>query len=68
MGEIYAAAQITIVAAAGRDSDYGLPGVRLHTRGVGFTGEYIAPINLLIHPAETPARDILFTEWVRRAW
>jgi hypothetical protein len=68
MGEIYAAAQITIVAAAGRDSDHGLPGVRPHTRGVRLTGEHIAPIHLLIHPGETPAREILFTEWVRRAW
>jgi hypothetical protein len=68
MGEIYAAAQVTIVAAASEDSDTGLPGVSPSLRGVRFTGEHIAPVHLMVYPGESPARDILYTRWVSRAW
>jgi hypothetical protein len=68
MGEIYSAAQITIVAAAGKDSNHGLPGVRPASRGVAFSGEHIGPVHLMVYPGESVAREIFYTEWVRRAW
>jgi hypothetical protein len=68
MGDIYSSAQITIVAAAGSDSNYGLPGVRPESRGVAFSGEHIGLLHLLMYPGESAARDILYTEWIRRAW
>jgi hypothetical protein len=68
MGEIYAAAQLTIVAATGPNSDYGLPGVQPFTRGVEFTGEHITPIHLFVYPGEAAAREIFSTPWVQRAW
>jgi hypothetical protein len=68
MGEIYAAAQLTIVAAAGDNSDYGLPGVRSSSRGIATSGEHVGLVHLLVYPGQSAAKQILYTKWIRRAW
>ena len=70
IGFVYESAMFTIVAASGKDSDAGLPGVRPNTRfrqqyGVRIGGEtYIASI-------QNPVDEIYTSKtskWARRAW
>jgi hypothetical protein len=68
MGEIYAAAQLTIVAAAGDHSEYGLPGVRPSSRGIATSGEHVGSVHLMVYPGRSAAKQVLYTTWIRRAW
>jgi hypothetical protein len=67
MADIYAAAHLTIVAAAGDDAEHGLPGVQ--TR---FSDQsslvYIGSIQLLRHPDPFRFGTLLESKWSSRAW
>ena len=67
MQSIYEAAHLTIVAAAGRDSWAGLPGVRPGTRSVG---QHTAQIHgaVLANELGSPHRVIGSSTWNTRAW
>lgn len=65
MGHIYAAAQLTIIAAAGEDPTYGLPGIVPHLRG-NASFEKIGPITL--SAVAFPEVCIAESRWSTRAW
>jgi hypothetical protein len=67
MSDIYAAAHLTIVAAAGQDPSYGLPGVRSRFK----THHYRCETIELVHLAACPppkSIDIANSLWHKRAW
>ncbi|KAK3953950.1 heterokaryon incompatibility protein-domain-containing protein [Pseudoneurospora amorphoporcata] len=73
MGAIYARSAITIIAAAGEDADYGLPGVGLRARNPQLrtdsasvcTGDRL-PRPLMVY--HRPKEDIESTLWSTRGW
>jgi len=67
MGDIYAAAQLTIVAAAGYDPTYGLPGVLSRPRLVP-KAEKIGTIWLKPLPRLIQLAEVAESKWASRAW
>ncbi|KAK1783458.1 heterokaryon incompatibility protein-domain-containing protein [Copromyces sp. CBS 386.78] len=73
MGAIYARSAITIIAAAGEDADYGLPGVGLRARNPQLrtdsasvcTGDRL-PRPLMVY--HRPKQDVKSTLWSTRGW
>ena len=73
MGTIYARSTITIIAAAGEDAEYGLPGVglrarnpQLRTDSVGVcTGDWLSRPLIAYH---VPTEDIKWFLWNTRGW
>ncbi|KEZ39450.1 hypothetical protein SAPIO_CDS9308 [Scedosporium apiospermum] len=71
MNQVYQAADLTIVAAAGEDANYGLPGVGLRDRMVGQTtleittslGEFELTATP-VHPYEAMSKS----RWMQRGW
>lgn len=66
MGMIYAAAELTIIAAAGNDASYGLPGVIRESRNL--TREYLEAMQLMVVPPVRGLEDIGRSTWAARAW
>ncbi|KAK5996808.1 hypothetical protein PT974_02151 [Cladobotryum mycophilum] len=66
MNLIYGGADLTIVAAAGEDSDYGLPGVGYTPRSIQPTLE-LAKIQI-ISCLKHPRNSIKCSKWATRAW
>lgn len=66
MAQIYGAAVLTIVAAAGIDPSHGLPGVRSR-RVARQPGIQIGEFQFLGSFA-SPAKDILASKWMSRGW
>lgn len=66
MDRIYAGAEATIIAAAGDDPHYGLPGVCQRTR----SQQRYATINGQLHTVipPDPSREIRTSKWNSRAW
>jgi hypothetical protein len=67
MSDIYAAAQLTIVVAAGKDSSYGLPGVIPGPRHPKVRCETIDTVHLVVMPPPGPI-DVANSTWHSRAW
>ncbi|KAE8828794.1 hypothetical protein PTNB73_06075 [Pyrenophora teres f. teres] len=65
MDEIYSKAQLTIIAAAGKDPYHGLPGVGSRPRRVQH-GARIGNIRLM--PIMCPGQDFEKSSWWTRAW
>jgi hypothetical protein len=67
MGDIYAAAQITLIAAAGSDPTFGLPGVFTCSRTVP-PCENIG--NASLRPVQRPTTlaEVAQSQWASRAW
>lgn len=64
-GYIYAAAQLTIIAAAGDDPTYGLPGVGSHSRGYV---SYESVDQFSLTAVTTLDVDLAQSQWASRAW
>lgn len=68
MGNVYAMSALTIIAAAGEDADYGLPGVSsVHVPQLWasvFNGHKKLPV-VHYHP---PNRDVMRSKWTTRGW
>ncbi|KAK5296149.1 hypothetical protein LTR55_000654 [Exophiala xenobiotica] len=66
MDTVYSGAEITIVAAAGLDEDYGLPGVELTTRApqLRATVKDVQIVCTMIHPHQPIVRSV----WSTRGW
>ena len=67
MGHIYAAAQLTIVAAAGSDPEYGLPGVASGSRQPLLRARF-GRMSLTLLPPWRGVYDILDSRWASRGW
>jgi hypothetical protein len=67
MGHIYAAAQVTIVAAAGSDPEYGLPGVAPGSRQPLLRARF-GRISLTLLPPARGVHDVLDSRWASRGW
>ena len=67
MGEIYSAAQITLVAAAGSDPSYGLPGVLSRPRLIP-EAEEIQNMCLKPLPRFVQLAEVAESRWASRAW
>ncbi|KAH7347977.1 heterokaryon incompatibility protein-domain-containing protein [Pyrenochaeta sp. MPI-SDFR-AT-0127] len=65
MGAIYGAAQLTIIAASGKDSSAGLPGTTKARRAVAV--EHIGSLTLIPHLTDGLA-EIRDSVWATRAW
>jgi hypothetical protein len=65
MDEIYTKAQLTIVAAAGNDSHYGLPGVGSRSR---IDGRHVRIGNTKLVQLLRPGSDFEKSPWWNRAW
>lgn len=64
MDVIYAHAQLTIIAASGRDSDYGLPGVSVRPR-IPFQRQRLDDVELVeIGPYKAGPPPV----WATRGW
>ncbi|KAL7910382.1 heterokaryon incompatibility domain-containing protein [Trichoderma velutinum] len=66
MGEIYSNAEVTIIAAAGQDENYGLPGVgrkRPATRTVAHIGDVA-----VVWAPKDPQAAIKTSKWSTRGW
>lgn len=67
MGAIYSAAQLTIVACAGHDPNYGLPGLDRGTRHFHMPYEQVGFTYVIALP--TPASLAIYNSvWASRAW
>jgi hypothetical protein len=66
MGAIYSSAQLTIIAAAGLNSSYGLPGIS-RARAVVDRHEPVAYGHLRSWPREVESH-IIRTRWASRGW
>ncbi|EDO65472.1 HET-domain-containing protein [Neurospora crassa] len=68
MGNVYAMSALTIIAAAGEDADYGLPGVSSvqvpQLWASVFNGHKKLPV-VYHHP---PHRDVIRSKWATRGW
>ena len=64
MGAIYSSAQVTIIASAGEDPSYGLPGVSSERQPPSF--EEVGPSTLLFDPDSI--NEIYRSKWKSRAW
>ncbi|KAK8140065.1 hypothetical protein PG984_000131 [Apiospora sp. TS-2023a] len=67
MGLIYNCSVLTIVAAAGEDPDYGLPGVSERSRQPPISDDNIKGHTMVAFP-EDPTSQIKNTIWSTRAW
>jgi hypothetical protein len=67
MGEIYATAELTLVAAAGNDPTYGLPGVCPETRPLE-RHEQCGSVYLLPAPYYSGLEEVAASKWASRAW
>ena len=67
MGDIYAAAYVTIIAAVGCDPEHGLPGVKPGSRGK-IKSLIMDKVRLSILPALQNLRDVSKSAWVTRGW
>lgn len=69
MGQIYAHAALTIVAASGKTAWSGLPGLRTNSRTYQSVKEQVGGVNLATRwPRQDYAAAITRGPWVRRAW
>jgi hypothetical protein len=66
MDAIYASAQLTLVAAVGRDSSYGLPGVS-SARNFPVRQATVGSITLTFHPPAC-GWSVAHSPWFSRAW
>lgn len=66
MGTIYAAAQLTLIAAAGTDADHGLPGVDRESRQL--KQEKVGAVHLTALPCIEGLLAIEKSWWAARAW
>ncbi|KAK7183902.1 tol protein [Paraphaeosphaeria sporulosa] len=67
MGQIYASAHLTIIAAAGTDPTHGLPGVSQPRQVNETVAEQVGPVTLV--QLNTPtASDFQQSMWATRAW
>ncbi|KAK3500797.1 heterokaryon incompatibility protein-domain-containing protein [Neurospora crassa] len=68
MGNVYAMSALTIIAAAGENADYGLPGVSSvqvpQLWASVFNGHKKLPV-VYYHP---PHRDVIGSKWATRGW
>ncbi|KAH7083421.1 heterokaryon incompatibility protein-domain-containing protein [Paraphoma chrysanthemicola] len=68
MGDIYAASQLTMIAAAGSGPDHGLPGVNARIRRKPIHAS-VRSITLVHLPARfTIWSDVSDSQWANRAW
>ena len=67
MDQIYSNASATIVAAAGEDADYGLPGVGVHSRREQ-AEVCVGDTTLLEHISINAATVLKSSTWASRAW
>ena len=67
MGDIYSAAQLTIVACAGDDPNYGLPGIHAGTRKFPWLHEQVGHIHIIGLPMSATLA-IHDSRWASRAW
>jgi hypothetical protein len=67
MAKIYSNAEFTIVAAAGKGSNYGLPGVGSKDRTLQPKYE-LESGSTLVSTMEDPRLQILESEWYKRGW
>ncbi|KAF3038880.1 hypothetical protein E8E11_000811 [Didymella keratinophila] len=72
MADIYASAAVTIIAAAGEDPSYGLPGIRKTKRGLTRV-EQVRSIRLFMNPPIEPRERyspyyVHESKWASRAW
>jgi hypothetical protein len=66
MDSIYANAVLTIVAAAGQDAHYGLPGVGLRAKKNQKTAKH--PDMDIISSMQDPHNSVLSSKWASRGW
>ena len=66
MAQVYETAHLTLIATAGKDPSYGLPGVRTGTREMPC--EQVGPVLLIPYPESSPMYDISDSQWASRAW
>ncbi|KAJ4989084.1 tol protein [Stagonosporopsis vannaccii] len=67
MGDIYAAAHLTVVAAAGQDPSYGLPGIFPTFRDLKF--EKLGNARIYVLPRIEGLADAFYhSAWSKRAW
>jgi hypothetical protein len=66
MDQIYADAVVTVVAVAGENPEYGLPGVS-HTQRCKQPIAVMGKYHLLSLP-QSPQQDILSSKWASRGW
>src|SRR5690242_3918519 len=65
MADIYAAAHLTLIAAAGNNSHHGLPGVSESSRSyLGRAGG----LRLYAIPVPTPSDYVVRSKWFKRGW
>lgn len=67
MGQIYASAHLTIIAAVGTDPTYGLPGVSRPREHPGNRTEQVGPVTLVQLMTQT-AQDVQSSTWATRGW
>jgi hypothetical protein len=67
IGDIYATAQITLVAATGDDPTHGLPGVSSHPRPRNKCEE-LGPVCLLPAPRIHGLKGVAQSKWATRGW
>ena len=67
MADIYSAAQLTIIAASGKDADHGLPGVTKITM-LETSQASAASFHLLHYPKPFKFLDLKDSTWASRAW
>ncbi|KAF2439492.1 HET-domain-containing protein, partial [Karstenula rhodostoma CBS 690.94] len=67
MGQIYASAHLTIIAAAGTDPTHGLPGVNQPRKVTETATEQVGPVTL-VQLKTSAASDFQNSMWATRAW
>lgn len=67
MGKIYSSAQLTIIASAGKDPFYGLPGITDSAEDVPFQYETIKRLTVIVRPLNSIA-SISASKWATRGW
>lgn len=65
MGQIYLAADLTIVAATGRNPSHGLPGLQLVRK---FDHMKVGLVHLYAIPELQGLKDVIESPWAQRAW
>jgi hypothetical protein len=66
MGQIYAAAALTIIAAIGHDPSHGLPGISKSSRAV--RSAVSGSSHLTVIPAHMDFDQVLHSPWSKRGW
>jgi len=66
MGAIYSAAALTLIASAGNDPNYGLPGVTIERPSLG-AFEHVGATTLMLQP-NAGVDEIYHSSWTSRAW